>query len=674
MPTLDIDGVGKVKVDDSEWNDLDSSGKQELVNRIAREGTTSEPQATDDSFITNLARSALGQGLLLGFGDEAEAGVRSLLSDETYDDALKDVRGELKGFRQENPGTALAAELGGGLVTGGLGGLRAASSALGRKVLEKAGTAGLGASIGATEGAIAGFGTGEGGLGNRLFSSGVGATIGGTIGGAVPGVVSVGKDVLSKATLPFRGTQAIEDAAGRKVVQAIEKSGKSVEDVQKGLDEGIVANQMIADVGTGTQRLGRGSAAVSGEGQDIAAKALDERQLALGDEIADDINKVFGVNQSSADVIDDIVDRQKINAADDYKKAFFETPDEVPFMRDPDGSGLTTRDLPTMERSAGVDEFKDFFKLPIFKQAYNKAKTLASLQGEKLPTLKNLLKDEKTSDVITVKQLHYIKMGLDEFIDVGKRQGSLGKQTQRELLQKRQSFIDQVDDVSNGFYKKANAKFAGDMRLREAVELGGDFTKSTPDQIERIVKKLSPSEKQGYLVGVADSIRNQADSAKDMANVADRLFGTPKKRKQLEALFPSKAAYSQFEKRMKARINQVKTRTAVNVGSRTAPLGEDIADVKGGLGMFLTGIPNVRDIAGTAVGLAKGTPDAVSSRISRDLFETDAIKQRETLARLARLRDEMIKSRNRSGNITGLFSGGSGALLGGSAGRNINDG
>ena len=674
MPTLDIDGVGKVKVDDSEWNDLDSAGKQELVNRIAREGTTSEPQATDDSFITNLARSALGQGLLLGFGDEAEAGVRSLLSDETYDDALKDVRGELKGFKKENPGTALAAELGGGLVTGGGLGLLGAGTRLGKSILQRTGVTGLGAATGATEGAIAGAGTTDGDLGDRAFGSLVGGTLGGTLGATVPAAVSIGKDVIGKATLPFRGTQAIEDAAGRKVVQAIEKSGKSVEDVQKGLDEGIVANQMIADVGTGTQRLGRGSAAVSGEGQDIAAKALDERQLALGDEIADDINKVFGVNQSSADVIDDIVDRQKINAADDYKKAFFETPDEVPFMRDPDGSGLTTRDLPPMERSAGVDEFKDFFKLPIFKQAYNKAKTLASLQGEKLPTLKNLLKDEKTSDVITVKQLHYIKMGLDEFIDVGKRQGSLGKQTQRELLQKRQSFIDQVDDVSNGFYKKANAKFAGDMRLREAVELGGDFTKSTPDQIERIIKKLSPSEKQGYLVGVADSIRNQADSAKDMANVADRLFGTPKKRKQLEALFPSKKAFSQFEKRMKARINQVKTRTTVNVGSRTAPLGEDIADVKGGLGMFLTGIPSVRDIAGTAVGLAKGTPDAVSSRISRDLFETDAIKQRETLARLARLRDEMIKSRNRSGNITGLFSGGSGALLGGSAGRNINDG
>lgn len=658
MPTLDIDGVGKVKVDDSEWNELDSTGKQELVNRIAREGTTSEPQATEDSFLTNLARSALGQGLLLGFGDEAEAGVRSLLSDETYDDALKDVRGELKGFRKENPGTALAAELGGGLVTGGLGGLRAASSALGRKVLEKAGTTGLGASIGATEGAIAGFGTGEGGLGNRLFSSGVGATLGGTIGGAVPGVVSVGKDVLSKATLPFRGNQAVENAAGRKVVQAIEKSGKSIEDVQKGLDEGIVANQMIADVGTGTQRLGRGSAAVSGEGQDIAAKALDERQLALGDEIADDINKVFGVNQSSADLIDDIANKQKNNANLDYDKAF-----------NLDGKPVTV----------SSDKVKPFLGLPAFDEAIDQARNLAKLEGFDLP---NNIDDLSKINNFSVKELHYIKMGLDEVLGLGKRgasKTSIGRGVERALKQKRNEFVKLIDDASpkiNGksSYEIARNKFAGDAKIREAVEDGGNFLRAKPEEIDRVISKLSNSEKQGYLVGVADAIKNSVDSAPDMANVATRIFGTPKKRKQLEALFPSKEAFSQFEKRMKARINQVKTRTTVNVGSRTAPLGEDIADVKGGLGMFLTGIPSVRDIAGTAIGLAKGTPDAVSSRISRDLFETDAIKQRETLARLARLRDEMIKSRNRSGNITGLFSGGSGALLGGSAGRNINDG
>ena len=44
MPTLEIDGIGKVKIDDADWNNLNNKGKQELVNRIAREGTTPEPK------------------------------------------------------------------------------------------------------------------------------------------------------------------------------------------------------------------------------------------------------------------------------------------------------------------------------------------------------------------------------------------------------------------------------------------------------------------------------------------------------------------------------------------------------------------------------------------------------------------------------------------------------
>ena len=56
MPTLEIDGIGKVKIDDADWNNLNNQGKQELVNRIAIEGTTSEPKSrTDDSYLTNLA-------------------------------------------------------------------------------------------------------------------------------------------------------------------------------------------------------------------------------------------------------------------------------------------------------------------------------------------------------------------------------------------------------------------------------------------------------------------------------------------------------------------------------------------------------------------------------------------------------------------------------------------
>ena len=119
MPTLEIDGIGKVKIDDADWNNLNNQGKQELVNRIAREGTTPEPkeQSTAESLVGG-GRTGL-QGLTLGFGDELEAGLRTgfgLLGD--YDETVGDIRKNIKDFRRENPALALGLEVGGGLLTG----------------------------------------------------------------------------------------------------------------------------------------------------------------------------------------------------------------------------------------------------------------------------------------------------------------------------------------------------------------------------------------------------------------------------------------------------------------------------------------------------------------------------------------------------------------------------
>ena len=134
MPTLDIEGVGKVKFDDADWNNLNNQGKQDVVNRIAREGTSSEPRemSTAES-LAGVGRTAL-QGLTLGFGDEAEAGLKTgfgLLGD--YDETVADIRSNIKDFRRENPELALGLELGGGLGTGILGATRLAGSALGKE-------------------------------------------------------------------------------------------------------------------------------------------------------------------------------------------------------------------------------------------------------------------------------------------------------------------------------------------------------------------------------------------------------------------------------------------------------------------------------------------------------------------------------------------------------------
>ena len=270
-------------------------------------------------------------------------------------------------------------------------------------------------------------------------------------------------------------------------------------------------------------------------------------------------------------------------------------------------------------------------------------------------------------------------MGLDEVLGLGKRgasKTSIGRGVERALKQKRNEFVKLIDDASpkiNGesSYSIARNKFAGDARIREAVEDGGKFLRAKPEEIDRIISRLSDSEKQGYLVGVADAIKNSVDSAKGMADVASRIFGSKKQKKQLEALFPSKKAYEQFEKRMKARIAQVSTRRFVSQGSRTSPMSQDIDDVANiPTGIF--GIGSIRDLAGKALNMTR-TPEAVASRLARDLTETDPRRLEEILTRLQTARNNLQQQRLRSGRNIGIGTGVLGQQIGLATGRGASE-
>jgi len=136
----------------------------------------------EGSYLGNLGRTTVGQGLLLGLGDELEAGFRSAASRFTdepraYKEIRDEVLKEIKRFQIDNPGVAITAEVVGGLVptvaamVTGVGAPAAAANAsrlasLAKRVSRAApvgGTAGYGYSesdtiggqaLGATTGAI----------------------------------------------------------------------------------------------------------------------------------------------------------------------------------------------------------------------------------------------------------------------------------------------------------------------------------------------------------------------------------------------------------------------------------------------------------------------------------------------------------------------------------------
>lgn len=132
---------------------------------------------------------AAGQGVTLGFADELAGllgAIPAAISTgtgvvESYKGIRDAARENYQGYREANPGTALAAEVGGGLLTGGLGGGRALAGTAGRQMLGRA------AATGAGMGAASGAGYSEADtVGGLAQDTALGGAIGGAAGFAFP--------------------------------------------------------------------------------------------------------------------------------------------------------------------------------------------------------------------------------------------------------------------------------------------------------------------------------------------------------------------------------------------------------------------------------------------------------------------------------------------------------
>jgi chromosome segregation protein len=159
-----------------------------------------------------LARS-LGQGVLMGFGEELESIPYMLPGGETREEALRRIRGEMSQYRQERPLVSTGAEIVGGMATGVAGGARALAAGAGRR----AAGAILGSAIG--QGAISGAGAAEGDITDRL----TGAAIGGTAGAALPYVGGKAVRLLTPAARQIgEAAQAGYDVTRRGMANLLE--------------------------------------------------------------------------------------------------------------------------------------------------------------------------------------------------------------------------------------------------------------------------------------------------------------------------------------------------------------------------------------------------------------------------------------------------------------------
>lgn len=335
------------------YDDIVPQGRRPtLFDDLPMEGS----QQAEPRLLGSIATGAVS-GLTLGFDDEIAAGLNTGFGFAgDYSQELERQRAIQGQYRDANPWTAGAGEIGGALATaplaGGLNVMRGTGLAAG-----VANSALTGAGYGAAYGA----GTSEGDLADR----GVGALWGGglgAIGGAVvPGVIAGARGIGSTMRNAFGGPKGV---AARRLAKALETSGKTVDDVQTDIARaragGAEGYAAVDSLGKPGQKLLRAANTVSEEAAERNATVFGERMAGQGDRIMRQLQGRLGEADDFFNVVDDLAARTRRDAGPLYDQAY--------------------RELPTLST-----RLKDVLSRPTMKQAIKRGMAMASDEGEKLP-------------------------------------------------------------------------------------------------------------------------------------------------------------------------------------------------------------------------------------------------------------------------------------------------
>jgi len=498
------------------------------------------------------AGRSLAQGATFGFADELESLVKSLAGKGTYEQNLAALELAKQKYGQQNPKTALATEIAGGLpyaLVPFLGTAKYAQMAREAAPLARAGiTAGTSATTGALTGALSG--AGGAGVGERMAGAQAGGTFGGIVGGAAP-IVTKGIGMAgSKAVDVTSGIPVVQqvgkavglatgqtvDAANRakaKLLEAMYRDKVSPADLEKMIQAATKPVGIVDIAGENVRSLADVAQKYPSEARQAAKVALEERAAGQGERIQGDISKYLGGFTDPFEYTTAIAKRQQQLSSPLYQKAY-----SYGQVTDP--------------------KVLKFLELPQFKKAAKEAQDLLAAEGRAVDM-----------SMPTVEVLDQVKRGLDVLIK--RETDPFGKITDlgRIYKNKKNEFLSELDSAVPD-YGRARAAFAGEAELLDATKLGKDFYKQTAAEANRTFAKLSPSEQEAYKVGALDAVKEKIQTAKDTADIRKRIFGSPAERNRVSSLFPDQDTFKQFEKDMMTESIMRRTQEKILGNSATA--------------------------------------------------------------------------------------------------------
>ena len=581
----------------------------------------------------NFARALIGQGVGMGWGDEAEAWLRSRITGRPYEQERSAINRQYGEFTGRYPIMAPAAEFTGGALpavaamlatpfTGGAAAPAAAASTakaagtLGTIAKRLAGSAtartiaggGAGAAAGAASDEelavpnaimLGGLGAVAGGQAPRIARAlqtpyGRGAAIGATQG-AVAGAGSAEPETRESGAISGAALGAPLGAAVPAVTRGASSGWNWLAERASPSEETIVRGA--------AERVNRALGEAGMQPSDIPTRLATDRAMNVPSVVAN-------ADPALVDLAETVAQRsgpsgRRVEAAlqDQRGGARERVYGQV-------RSGLNAGNyyadeealVNTMRRRASTqyDEAYDFgsvddpriteaLKDPQFRVFYNRAREIADrearaaqLRGEdpsrfRLQELYS--KDADGNDVVTqipdVRTLDYIKRGIDSVIERGFEGQGLSRTEAGSLRDLRREFVNVVDQATevNGrsAYRAAREAYAGDAEVRDALRSGMEnFNRLDHEEITRLFRDMGPAEREAFRTGAARNLYGTIMDPSSNINSAQRVIGSPETRQKLQAIFETPAQYNLFQAALERESQLFHQTNRILGGSATA--------------------------------------------------------------------------------------------------------
>lgn len=602
-------------------NERRQLSQQEAVAQGSKRARLRQAEARGRAQAGNVGKdrvSAFGQGVqegaTFGFIDEAIGGLVGLSSrlqggsvpEEEAARARAAVRTATETARSENPYSAGAGELVGGLSTmavpaAGVGRAAQGGSRLGNFARGVTGASATGAAYGGL------YGAGSGTQGNRAQTAAdyakTGAAAGGAFRAALPAITRAGGALV-------RGAQnrvaPAPQRAEQMALKRFQRAGFDAEGLRKAnnrqADRGGINAEFLFEVPQNQQSggwsqpagLARALSNIDGASTADAQRALAERLVGTPAQRAR--NFVVGTNAR----IMKQLERQlpKGVKPSDYSSAF-----KAVFKAMADEA--RPRYAAAYPKRVHVDALNSLWSRgPEFaREILPKAAKMARLRNNSTAVneLRAMVAGQPTRE-ISIATVDMIKQTLDDAIDSALRNGNKAEaRALRSILKgssprqagqrfSGQGFLDVVDRLVPE-YASARDAWATGARMQDAMKAGTKIFGEQADDVLELVSSFNQPERDTFLLGVSRAIATKLLKSDKPTRALNQMRASPNMRAILsEALPPSKTgakrSYQAFMARLEREAMMIENSNKILAGSRTTPLAEEIRSAGQGEGLL----------------------------------------------------------------------------------------